>query len=372
MRKIRVLQFPAGLPTGGKTRYMLENWSMIDKDRFQFDFATFLPELAYEDELKRQGCRVHHFSCYAEDDRERFAAEFNAALDTGYDAIHLHTGYWHDFACEEIALERGVPVITVHAHNNRPNVERGPLSFEQALEAHEKKRAEFGPELATHFLACSSGAADFLFGTQIPQEKIQVLKNAINLQRFAFDPEIRQKRRADLELENKLVLGHVGRFAYQKNHDFLIDVFADAASRLPNAVLLLVGDGELRKGIEDKAEKLGISGKVRFLGNRADVAELYQAMDIFLLPSNFGGLDLVTVEAQASGLKCLVSDAMPKECKITDMLGYLPLEHEKWRDAIITAAQNPYERRDRSAQVAAAGYSLTDQIRVLERIYAGE
>jgi glycosyltransferase involved in cell wall biosynthesis len=371
MKKIKVLQMPAGKPTGGQTRYMLENWRFIDKSLFQFDFATFMPKQDYEAGLKGQGCRIHHFSQYPEDDMPRFCDEFNAVLDNGYDAIHLHTGYWRNFICEELAVKRCVPVIAVHAHNARVNVTRGSLSFEEATALHEKKRAEFGPKLATHFLACSRDAANFLYGTQIPQEKIQVLKNAIDLQRFAFAPDIRKKRRADLGLENKLVLGHVGRFAYQKNHDFLIEIFADAASRLPNAVMLLVGDGELREGIEDKAERFGISGKVRFLGNRADVAELYQAMDLFLLPSNFGGLDLVTVEAQTSGLKCLVSVAMPKECKITDMLCYLPLEHEKWLDAIIEAA-NGYERRDCSAQVEAAGYSLTEQIKALERIYAGE
>jgi glycosyltransferase involved in cell wall biosynthesis len=372
MKKIKVLQFPAGLPTGGKTRYMLENWNVIDKNRFQFDFATFLPKLAYEEDLKRQGCEVHHFSCYAEDDRERFAAEFNAALDAGYDAIHLHTGYWHDFACEEIAIKRNVPIIAVHAHNNRPNVERGSFSFEEALEAHERKREEFCPELATHFLACSRAAADFLYGSQIPKEKIQIMNNAIELGRYAYNPETREKKRNALGIVHSFAVGHVGRFAYQKNHDFLIEAFADAAKELPNAVLLLIGEGELREGIEGKANALGLKGKVRFLGGRGDVAELYQAMDIFVLPSRFEGLPIAMIEAQTSGLKCLAADTITDEARITDNLRFLPIEPQTWSDAIVEAANSAFERRDCSAQVAAAGYSITEQIKILERIYAGE
>ncbi len=363
---------PMGRATGGRTRYILENWRFIDKNLFQFDFATFLPEQPYERELLEQGCLVHRFSCYAEDDYERFCAEFSASLDTGYDAVHLHTSYWHDFVCEELAIKKKVPIIAVHAHNSRPNLTRGTLPFEHAIAAHMKKRLEFNSGLATHFFACSGPAADFLYGQQIPKKKIRILKNAIDTDRFAFDPLIRLKYRRNLGLDGIFTVGHVGRFAYQKNHAFLVEVFAEILKEIPAAALLLVGGGELMEETRQAANRLGITEKVLFLGERADIAELYQAMDMFAFPSRFEGLPFALLEAQTAGLKCLAGDGIAAEAKVTDNLRFLPLDVDRWSEAVVNTAKEKHLRRDCSAVVAAAGYSIREQVKVLERIYSGE
>jgi glycosyltransferase involved in cell wall biosynthesis len=240
------------------------------------------------------------------------------------------------------------------------------------LERHHKKRAEFRPELATHYLANTRDAAEFLYGPQMPKNKIQILNNAIDVDKFSYNMKTREQYRRDLRLENNLVFGHVGRFAYQKNHTFLIDIFAEIYKELPNAILLLIGEGDLMNDMKEKTKRLGIEDQVLFLGKRKDVAELYQAIDMFLLPSNFGGLDLVLVEAQTSGLICLTSDAMPSESRITDNVSFLPLDADQWKKTIRKIAAEGYNRRDRSNEIAEAGFSLDEQIKVLEQIYAGE
>ena len=371
MSKIKVLQFPIGKSTGGVTHYVLENWRFIDRSQFQFDFATLLLPQEFEPMLINQGCKVHHLTFYAEQNMEQFCDEFNIILDEGYDAIHLHTEYWKNFICEEIAVKRGVPVIAVHAHNSRPNVLQVGTTYEQALEQHYKKRTDFCIELATHFLANSQTAANFLYGPQIPENRIQILNNAIDLDRFAYNEQLRNKYRYDLGLNGKFVIGHIGRFAYQKNHEFLIDIFTRVSKKIANAILMLVGDGDLLEPTKEKVKELGLEKNVMFLGKRDDAAELYQAMDIFVLPSNFGGLDLVLVEAQTSGLMCLVSDVMPIECKITDNLTFLPLELNMWSNTIADLAINGYTRKDSSELIKKKGFSIKEQIKILERIYEG-
>jgi glycosyltransferase involved in cell wall biosynthesis len=372
MKKIKVLQFPMRDDlSGGVTQYVIRNWQEIDRARFSFDAATCDPALSYADLFADHGGKVHYIPCRAEYEPERFQAEFERILDEGYDAVHLHTGYWRGFAAEEAAIRKGVPIIIVHAHNNGFNVTHDQRAIDDIQMAHEAWKSKFNETLATHFFAASSSAADFLFGSQIPLERIRIMPNAIDVGRFAFDPQSRERCRRELGLNGKFVIGHVGRFEPQKNHDFLIDVFAEVAPLVPEAVLLLVGDGSLRGEIGTKVEKLGLADRVRFLGVRMDVERLYQAMDMFCLTSRFEGLAICLVEAQCAGLLTTTTTTMP-ENTITDNIIGLPHDLEQWREHIVQVAKNGYERRDRSAEVAAAGYSLKEQIKELEKIYAGE
>lgn len=370
-RKIRVLQFPVRNTGGGITQYALNNWKYVDKSRFVFDFATCDKHLDFEDKLTAQGCKVHYISCYAEQDSERFCAEFNAILDQGYDAVHLHTSYWKSFTVEELATAKGVPVVIVHSHNSNLGGLSGNMNREESLVLHEKKKAEFSTKFATHFCACSNLAANWLFGEQIPKDRITILPNAIDVERFAFRPEVREQYRKKLGIADKFVIGHVGRFEYQKNHEFLIDVFAEVVKEVPNAVLLSVGVGDLMDEIKTKAEQLGIADKILFLGKRDDVADLYQAMDTFVLTSYFEGLGIVLIEAQCTGLPTTTTTTMPENV-ITDNIVGLPFDLEAWKERIVSIARNGYERQDRSSEVTAAGYSIKEQMKVLEKIYGGK
>jgi Glycosyltransferase len=372
MRKIKVLQLPIAKTRAGITHYSMRNWDFIDKSRFQFDFVTFSKSIDFEEELTKDGCKVHYVSCYAEENREQFISELKAILSEDYDAIHLHTNHWKNFLVEEIAIELGIPIIIVHAHNNMIGI-NDPDLRQKAIEIHEQQKELFMPHHATHYLACAQSAADWLYGPQIPKEKIQILKNAINTEKFAFNPKVREEYRENLGLKDSFVIGHVGRFAYQKNHEMLLEIFAKVSMEIPNAKLMLIGEGEGLDSIKETVSALRLEERVLFLGRQSDieVPKLMQAMDIFCLPSRFGGLDLVLVEAQTAGLKCVVSDIMPEEAKITDNIQYLPLDVDAWCESIKELSKG-YTRTDCKDVVANAGYSLEKQIHELERIYSGE
>lgn len=369
--KQRVLQMPVRNAKGGITQYALRNWENIDKNRFLFDWVTLDKQLSFESELLSQGCTVHHLSCRQEDDEPRFRAEMEAILAKGYDAIHLHTSYWRGFLAEELAIKAGIPRIIVHAHSTGIDI-TDPIERDKLLKLHNEWKEKFNQGHATDFVACSTPAADFLFGPQIPKQRQVILKNAIDNERFAFDKEERELKRSQMGLNGRFVILQPARLVYQKNHTFTLSVFADIARHLPNARLLLAGDGNLREALEKEAGRLGISDAVSFLGFRQDIPELLQAADLLILPSLFEGLGIAAVEAQCTGIRCLLSEHVPEEAVVTDNALRLPLDVGCWRDEIVKAARNGYERRDRSAEIAAAGYSLKEQIKVIEKIYSGE
>jgi len=369
MKKIKVLHFPIRNNIGGVTQYALNNWKYIDKERFQFDFATLSKNLDYEDELIKQGCKVFHISCYAEDNKTQFAKEINQILDENYDVIHLHTSYWKTFCIEEIAKQRKVPKVIVHSHNTMVNINDENERI-RILKIHNLQKRCFTSDLATDFCACSQMAADWLFGEQIPKDKIRIMKNAIDVEKFSYNENVRNEYRKKLGLENCYVLGHVGRFVYQKNHEFLIDVFNEVLKNIPTARLMLIGTGELEIDIREKLNKYGIQDKVLFLGKCNDVNYWMQAMDLFLLPSKFEGLPIVLIEAQSAGLKCLASANISREAAITDNIEFIPLNGDEWIKSIIRYSKG-YERKNLNDVITNAGYNIRYQVRELENLYAG-
>ena len=160
----------------------------------------------------------------------------------------------------------------------------------------------------------------------------RVIHNAINIKQFAYNQQKRDSLRRDLGIENKLVIGNVGRFHFQKNHEFLIRIFAEIHKRNKQSVLLLVGQGELEADIREQVRRLHLEEHVSFLGLRNDVSDLMSAMDVFLFPSVFEGLGIVAIEAQASGLPCIVSTEVPQDAKVTDRIKFIPLSlsAEEW------------------------------------------
>ena len=368
---IKVLQMPVRDAMGGITQYALRNWEFIDKTQFVFDWVTLDDELRFERDLIEQGCKVFHLSCRQEDDELRFRSEMDEILTCGYDAVHLHTSYWRGFLAEELAVKAGLPRIIVHAHSTGIDMmddsERGRL-----FDVHNGWKAGFSAELATHFAACSHAAADFLFGPQIPKERITILRNAIETERFAYNTKLRADIRSRMGLSDEFVILQPGRFEYQKNHSFMLRAFFGMLEEVPGALLFLAGDGSLRGKMENKVADLQIANRVRFLGYCDDIPTVLQAADLVVMPSLFEGLSIAAIEAQCSGVWCLLSDQVSVETILSNNAVRLPLDETVWRNAIVKIAREGYERRDSSADVAAMGYSLKEQIKVLERIYAGE
>ena len=199
--------------------------------------------------------------------------------------------------------------------------------------------------------------------------KVTIINNAIDLKKYAFVPEKRKALRKELGLKNEFVVGHVGRFMFQKNHDFLIDVFAEVLKKSPQAILLLIGDGPLKSKIANKVKLLGIADHVKFLGLRKDVQALYNVMDLFVLPSHYEGLPVVGVEAQANGLPCLISTAVTQETKLTSSLTFynLSLGKEQWAEKILSF---PKERnQDVAKEMRLAGFDIYYSAQRLEEEY---
>jgi glycosyltransferase involved in cell wall biosynthesis len=203
---------------------------------------------------------------------------------------------------------------------------------------------------------------------------VAIVQDAIDAKKYVFNPDTRAAVRESLSLRDSFVIGHVGRFAEVKNHGFLLDVFSEVAGKRPNARLVLVGDGTLRGAMADKAEQLGLSGRVAFLGVRDDVPSLMQAFDALVLPSHYEGLPGVTTEAQAAGLPCLISDRVTRECDIVpNLCTFLPIGQgtAPWVDAItgLESAAHDMVRRNTCAEIAAAGFDSGRQAQNYAKMY---
>jgi len=191
-----------------------------------------------------------------------------------------------------------------------------------------------------HYIACSRNAGKWLFGKKVLESAdFTILKNAVNAKDFIFNPDIREQVRKELEISNELVIGHVGRFNRLKNHEFLIDVFKLIHQKKENSILILVGEGELKEKIQRKVERLGLSSNVKFLGLRDDIPKIMQSIDLFLFPSIFEGLPVALVEAQAAGIKCIVSDTISKEVDLTGRVEFISLKKSPhyWSTKVLTS-----------------------------------
>ena len=371
MKKRRILQFTIAATKGGRTQYILNNWKNINKKEFQFDFVTFSSYLDFAEELKKQGCKIFYLSCYPEQNKELFHEEFGKILENGYDTIHIHTSYWVGTMVEEKAREYNIKQIIIHSHSTGLSKVSTKKEYISGLKKHYEIRDCLNEDIATDFLACSDKAADWIFGNSIPKNRIKILHNAIDAKRFTFSEGRRKEIRNRLDIAGNFVLGHIGRMVYAKNHEFLVDLLSYVYPKIPEVVLVLVGDGELREKIEQQVKETDLQNKVLFLGKRDDVEDILQAIDVFLLPSRFEGLPISAIEAQATGLPCILSDLVTEEVKITALVNHEPLIISRWVERIMSIyAQGTVERKSMHAEVERAGFDMKDYVQELEQIYS--
>lgn len=259
----------------------------------------------------------------------------------------------------------GVPVRVLHSHNTQLQT-RSRLSHLIAR----CLRHVFSIS-ATHYFACSDLAAQWLFPPHVCQKKnYEILQNGVDLNQFRFNPQIRSEMRAKLGIhEDQLLLGHVGRFMPQKNHNFLLEVFAKVAEKKPGTRLMLIGDGANRAEAEYKARELGIEDKTLFIGNVQNVSDYLQAMDMFVMPSLFEGLPVTGIEAQAASLPCIFSDTITRELAITNLAEYLPIDNiDPWVEHICRMESN-LPRENVEEQIIRAGYSIDHTVARLREFY---
>lgn len=361
---IRILQWGMTSNYGGIEMFIMNLYRHVDRSKVQFDFleAHDMGKLAFEDEILSMGGRIFRVM-YPE--REK-------PLTAGYrlrkflrahpeiKGVHVHANFPYAFPVAQ-AKKCGIPLRIIHSHNSDGKSSNGLKNKLRNLRI--EKDILKAP---THRFACSSLAGDWMFGSA----DYTWIKNAIDTQKYAFSEKVRQRVRQSLNIEQKTVIGFVGRVDEQKNPQMVIKVFREIWKRKQNAVLLFIGKGKEEDEIKSLTQKYGLSDSVRFLGMRKDVNELYQAMDLFLLPSRFEGLPVVLVETQTAGLLCLVSDRITCEVEITDLLTYLSIEEppEKWAEIALQKLAET-KRRDRSKEVADAGFEIRQMAKEMEAFY---
>lgn len=361
---IRVAQIIGKWVGGGVEAVVMNYYRNIDHNKIQYDFicdsdSTNIPY----DEIERLGGRVILIPPYQKVfDYQR---ELQKVLIEGkYKIIHSHINTLSVFPLYA-AKKVGVEVRIAHNHSTTNKVEWKKNLMKQALKP-------FAKRYANKYFACTEHAGRWLFGDKdFDNGNVYVMNNAIDLDKFKYDEKIRNKVRKELGVDkDTVVIGHIGRFMKQKNHEFLIDVFYEYHRKNSNSILMLVGQGPLMEEMKYKVKDLGIEDSVKFLGQRTDANEMYQAMDLFLFPSLYEGLGMVAVEAQCSGLPCVASTEVPEIAKVTDSMKFLKLSDyiEEWVKVIEMELDNSV-REDKISEVSEHGYNIKEEVKKLEKKY---
>ena len=325
-KPIRVAQVIGMAIDGGTESVFMNYYRQIDRSQVQFDFLVESEStIISKKEIEAMGGRVvfiphySHLFSYIRSLKKIFR-------EGGYDIVHSNMNTLSVFPLYA-AKCAGIPVRIAHSHS--------------ATNPQEKKRnllklllRPFSKLYATHYFACSEYAGRWLFGDRTFDEgKVTVIYNAVDLERFRFDPEKRAEVRKKLGIGDGLVVGNIGRFVETKNQAFLLDLFAEVVKKRNDARLLLLGDGPLKDMLVEKAEKLEIKDRVLFEGITKYPEDYYNAMDCFVLPSLYEGLGMVLIEAQINGLNCLASDNVPQEANIGSVK-FKSLADKDWCDSI--------------------------------------
>lgn len=368
---IRILQATVSNDKGGLTGYICQNYRYMDKKKVQFDFLTYETELDFRAEFEKMGARFFvvpkpsHFLAY-------YQALKQICSQNQYKAIHFNISY-ANFIPLLAARLAGFSKIICHSHSTEIDDKRALVrGIKKCI--HYIGRALM-PVLADEYLTCSDLAGQWMYPESLRKgSHYHIAKNAIDLEKYRFNPELRNKMRKALGIgEHTFCIGHVGRFSYQKNHEFLIQVFAELHQQLPDSYLLLIGGHMNGDAYYENAralvKKLHLEECVQFLGVRKDVPDLMQAMDCFVLPSRFEGLGIVGIEAQASGLPCIVSDRVPRELDVCGNVQFLSIDSgtSNWVQSLLL--QSCERKCCTTDGLSEKGYEIHSEVRRMELFY---
>lgn len=326
---LRILQCTGALNLGGAETMVMNVYREIDRECIQFDFVLSGEEKGYyEEEAKQLGARIYHITKRSQSFWKNLKDLYAVIKDNQYKIIHFHTQNAF-FTAVQIVFARiaGADKIVVHSHNTMD------WRTGMALRLHYLFRPVLN-RLTTVKLSCGEAAAEWLYGTA---KDVQIVPLPVVCEKYRYREADYQRMRKQSGMEGMTLYAHVGRFSEQKNHTFLIDVFAEICKKEPNSRLLLIGDGELKEDIKAKAERMGLNGKVLFLGNRSDVNQKLVMADVFLFPSRYEGFPTVVLEAQAAGLPCYISDSITDRIAVTDLVHQISLKRspEQWCEEIL-------------------------------------
>ncbi len=339
----------------GGTKFQLDFAENFKK--MQVGFLTSNPHVKYEERAKKLG-RIHVIP-----PTKQYKARLTALrkLAREYDILYLNKATLNPVELKMVK-SAGFKRVVFHSHSTTKDV-KNPLKKAVYYTLHYMARVGID-RVADRMYACSNEAGIWLFGKK-NENKFTVINNGVNADKFRFNSELRSKKREEMGLSGFVIL-HAGAFSPVKNQSYLIEAFSVLCETMPNSILLLAGDGELVNRAKATAEMCNVSDKVRFLGQRSDVSELMQAADMFVLPSIKEGLPFSAVEAQAAGLKCIITDTASVQTKITDLLRFFDVSQPASALAEIIAKEADYERIDTYNDITTAGFNLKSCAEKLE------
>lgn len=361
---LHVLQSVSFLHRAGLETMLMNYYRHMDRDKVQFDFLINKNIIgAYEEEVKELGGKLYRTPGYNPIKIFKYK-KYMKELFLKHPEIRIVHGH-NDLAYVPLmcAKKAGVKVRINHSHNTR--LDKGvKYPIKEMCRRNIKKAANY-------YWGCSIAAIEFFYGKDIIEaNNYLLLRNAIEIERFIYNDQVRQRIRKEYNISDKLVIGHVGRFTYQKNHERLLEIFKTITKLRDDACLLLIGEGELESNIKERARELQIEDKILWLGSRDNVNEIYQGMDAFVMPSWYEGLPVVGIEAQASGLPCFFSDVITEETKVVDFAKFISLEEsdDNWAKQIVDMVKN-HKRTDVSEKITLAGYNIKEEAKKLQQLY---
>ena len=369
--KVKILFYTELWANAGIESVIMSLFRNFDLDRIQVDImASQNISDFYDDEIRRLGGRkiITLQGVYSSPAKRMLANRnaFEKALkENKYDVVHLHMCNSAAMMYGRIAKQAGVLVVVYHSHNT--NLSTNHRLIKTMVHTLSKYRFE---KYGDVYFSCSDLASKWMFTKgSVRENKVQVINNGIDLERFAFDPVGREKCRGILGIGNKTLIGHIGRFGVAKNHPFLIDVFDDYHKVNPESVLLLIGEGDYEQIIRDKVHALGLDDSVIFYGTTKEIPQMLWAMDVFVLPSLFEGNPVVGIEAQAASVPCIFADTITRMCQLTENVSYLSLEapYEQWSDEISRMSQ--LERKNTTSEMRSAGYDIKMVAKEVQAVY---
>lgn len=364
----KVLQILSGLNRGGMETFIMNVYRSINREEIQFDFLISRPGDDYEEEAKELGATVYYSGSRRRDGVIGYCRNLDFFFKEHaweYIAVHYHESTLTAMEPLFYAKKYGIKNRILHSHSS--SVSGSKLHYV----THTINKI-FVRSLANTYLGCSEKAIKWFYkGTGI-FSKAQMIDNGINVRKFAYNENLRFETRNNLGLQqDALVIGHIGRFIWIKNHKFLLDIFKKIVEIKPESRLLLIGQGPLLEETKDLSIRLNLQDNVIFLGLRSDIPELLQAIDIVVMPSYYEGLPVSLVEAQAAGLLVFSSDTISKDTKITSNMHFLSLQDspDKWANTILNKYGN-FQRTTKSVEeVIKAGYDIQSIANKLINIY---
>ncbi len=360
----RILFISQHLNRAGTEMFMMNVFRGIDHSRFGIDFLVYnWKDTDFSREVEAAGSKVWRVPCR----RESLIGWYHSLIQffhkhaKNYTAIHYNGNGLTAIAPIILAFHYGIPIRIIHSHNSSSEGLHNRLM-------HILQR-NIAKKLTTHHFACSTEAAKWFYGSS----PAVIIKNGIDTKKYSFSEEIRNNIRQKFAISpTTRVIGNVGRFQPEKNHTFLIDIFADYIKLNPDSLLILIGIGTLAEDINKKVQRLGLADKVRFMGERSDVNIILQMFDLFLMPSTFEGQPFVLIEAQCAGLPCLISDVINQDICLTPNVEFLSLGLSPTEWAIkISKMLETYHRKDERIAIEQQGYSTKNTIDYLEEVYDG-